>query len=122
MSERDQRLVKEINDIFTRGNSVEIKKDKDDNYIVYEVTIRNQHSYMDSPQMFANMAVDNNMAVVGQGEKQIKLAEIRAVLAEKAGAGHMAEVKALLRRRGVNKLSEINPAEYPALLADAEVL
>ena len=122
MSERAQRLVKEINDIFTRGNSVEIKKDKDDNYVVYEVTIRNQCSCMDSMQMFADMAMDNKMAVVEQGEMQIELAEIRAVLAEKAGAGHMAEVKALLRGRGVNKLSAINPAEYPALLADAEAL
>ena len=52
MSEKDQRLVKEINDIFTRGNSVEIKKDKDDNYVIYEVTIRNQHSCTDSLQMF----------------------------------------------------------------------
>lgn len=122
MSEKDQRLVKEINDIFTRGNSVEIKKDKDDNYVIYEVIIRNQHSCTDSLQMFADMAVDNKMAVVGQGEKQIKLAEIRAVLAKKASAGHMAEVKALLKRRGVNKLSAINPSEYPSLLADAEAL
>lgn len=127
MSEKDQKLIRDINDIFTRGNSVEIKKDKDGNYVIYEVVIRNQRSCTDGRQMFSYMAVDNRtvdveMAVVEQGENQIKLAQIRAVLAEKAGAGHMAEVKALLRERGVNKLSAINPAEYSALLVDAEAL
>ena len=45
-----------------------------------------------------------------------------AVLAEKSRAGHTAEVKALLLKHGADKLSDIDPAEYPALLADAEVL
>jgi len=51
-----------------------------------------------------------------------ELEEVRAVLAEKANAGHMAEVKALIRERGAVRLSEIDPAEYPALLAEAEKL
>ena len=46
-----------------------------------------------------------------------ELEEVRAVLAEKANAGHIAEVKALIRERGAARLSEIDPAEYPALLA-----
>ena len=37
-------------------------------------------------------------------------------------AGHTAEVKELLNKHGADKLSEIDPSEYPALLADAEVL
>lgn len=44
------------------------------------------------------------------------------MLAEKSRAGHTAEVKALLTKHGADKLSDIDPAEYPALLADAEVL
>lgn len=48
--------------------------------------------------------------------------EVREVLAEKANAGHMAEVKALIRERGAGRLSEIDPEEYPALLAEAEKL
>lgn len=51
-----------------------------------------------------------------------ELEEVRAVLAEKANAGHIAEVKALIRERGAARLSEIDPAEYPALLAEAEKL
>lgn len=54
--------------------------------------------------------------------KLLELEEVRAVLAEKANAGHTAEVKVLIRERGANRLSEIDPAEYPALLAEAEKL
>lgn len=55
-------------------------------------------------------------------EKILSLTDVRAVLAEKSRNGLTAEVKALLNKYGVEKLSEIDPAEYPALLADAEVL
>ena len=55
-------------------------------------------------------------------EKALTLEEVRAVLAEKSRAGHTAEVKALLTKHGADKLSDIDPAQYPALLADAEVL
>ena len=55
-------------------------------------------------------------------EKPLTLEEVRAVLAEKSREGHTAEVKELLNKHGADKLSEIDPAEYPALLADAEVL
>ena len=55
-------------------------------------------------------------------EKPLTLEEVRAVLAEKSRAGHTAEVRALLLKHGADKLSEVNPAEYPALLADVEVL
>ena len=54
--------------------------------------------------------------------KTLTLEQVRAVLAEKSRAGHTAEVKALLLKHGADKLSEVDPAEYPALLADAEVL
>ena len=55
-------------------------------------------------------------------EKPMTLAEIRAVLAEKSRAGHTAEVRELLLKHGAEKLSDIDPAEYPSLLAEAEVL
>ena len=57
-----------------------------------------------------------------QEEKPLTLEEVRAVLAEKSRAGHTVEVKELLNKYGADKLSEIDPSEYPALLADAEVL
>ena len=54
--------------------------------------------------------------------KPLTLEQVRAALAEKSRAGHTAEVKALLIKHGADKLSDIDPAEYPALLAEAEVL
>ena len=54
--------------------------------------------------------------------KSLTLERVRAALAEKSRAGHTAEVKALLIKHGADKLSDIDPAEYPALLAEAEVL
>ena len=55
-------------------------------------------------------------------EKPLTLEEVRAVLAEKSRAGHTEEVRELLNKHGADKLSEIDPAEYAALLAEAEVL
>ena len=57
-----------------------------------------------------------------QEEKPLTLEEVRAVLAEKSRAGHTAEVRELLNKHGADKLSGIDPAEYAALLAEAEVL
>lgn len=55
-------------------------------------------------------------------EKPLTLEEVRAVLAEKSRSGHTEEVRELLAKHGADKLSEIDPAEYAALLAEAEVL
>ena len=53
---------------------------------------------------------------------ELKPEDVRAVLAEKSRAGHTAEVRALLKKYGAAKLSEINPANYEALMKDAEVI
>ena len=52
----------------------------------------------------------------------IPLEKVRSVLADKSRLSHTAEVKALLQKHGAMKLSEMDPAEYAALLAEAEVL
>ena len=54
--------------------------------------------------------------------KPLTLEEVRAVLAEKSRSGHTAKIRELLEKHGASKLSEIDPAKYVALLADAEVL
>ena len=49
--------------------------------------------------------------------------ETRAILAEKSRTGFRAEVKALLTAHGVKQLSDVkDPAEFAALVAEAEVL
>ena len=50
------------------------------------------------------------------------LEQVRAVLADKSRHGYTAEVKALLHQHGADKLSDIVPSEYEALLAEAEAL
>ena len=37
MGTKEKEVIKQIDDISKRGNSAEVKKDKDGNYIVYEV-------------------------------------------------------------------------------------
>ena len=52
----------------------------------------------------------------------VTLEEVRAVLAEKSVAGHRAEVQALIRECGADKLSAVDPSRYADLKAKAEVL
>lgn len=52
----------------------------------------------------------------------MKLEEVRAVLAEKSRKGYTAQIHSLLQKYGVEKLSQLDPTKYAALLADAEVL
>lgn len=57
-----------------------------------------------------------------QEEKPLTLEDVRAVCADKSRKGFTAEVKAILTKHGADKLSEVDPAEYKALLAEVEVL
>ena len=50
------------------------------------------------------------------------LEEVRAVLVSLSRNGKTAEVKAILTKHGVNKLSEVNPADYADVLKEAEAL
>ena len=52
----------------------------------------------------------------------ITLEKVRGFLAEKSRSGHTAEVKAILRKFGADRLSDIDPKDYAAVLKDAEVL
>ena len=53
---------------------------------------------------------------------EIKLEDVRAVLADKSRMGHTAAVRDLLAKYGASKLSEIDTEKYLALLKDAELL
>lgn len=57
-----------------------------------------------------------------QKAKEVTLAEVRAVLAEKSRQRHTGEVKELLARYGADKLSGVDPAKYADLMKEAEVL
>ena len=53
---------------------------------------------------------------------ELKLEDVRAVLAEKSRAGHTAAIRTLLQKYGAKKLSGVDPKHYEALLKDAEEL
>lgn len=69
-----------------------------------------------------NVAVSVPKKEIPAEEKQPTLAEVRAVLAGKSRSGKTALVKELLIKHGADKLSDIDPAEYKALLKDVEEL
>ena len=55
-------------------------------------------------------------------EPVLTLEEVRAVLAEKSRKGHTAEIRSLLQKYGADRLSQLDPSSYKALLAEVEVL
>lgn len=71
-------------------------------------------------EMFSNNAPEEPVATPPQ--PKITLETVRAVLAEKSRKGFTAQVRAMLQKYGAPKLSQIDPADYPALIAEAEVL
>ena len=73
-------------------------------------------------EMFNTASADEAPAVATPTEPQLTLEQVRAVLADKSRMGFTAEIRALLQKYGAAKLSGIDPANYKALVADAEVL
>ena len=54
--------------------------------------------------------------------KEWSLEEVRMVLADKSRAGHTEEVRALISKFGADRLSDIKPADFAALMVEAEVI
>ena len=73
-------------------------------------------------EMFSTTSADEVPAVATPAEPALTLEQVRAVLADKSRQGHTAEIRALLQKYGAAKLSGVDPSNYRALLADAEVL
>lgn len=94
----------------------------------------NLRSLADSVQVVAETITGTEFAASKQPEepglakktepetKPVTLEQVRAVLADKSQQGLTAEVRTLLEKYGALKLSKIDPANYAALLADAEKL
>ena len=55
-------------------------------------------------------------------EPALTLVDVRKVLTAKSRDGKTAEVKALLKSHGAEKLSEVKPSDYAALIKEAEAL
>lgn len=55
-------------------------------------------------------------------KKTISLEEVRSVLAEKSQAGKGPEIRALIEKYGADKLTDLEPSYYEALLNEVEAL
>jgi hypothetical protein len=73
-------------------------------------------------EMFGTASADETHDIAAPAEPQLTLEQVRAVLADKSRMGFTAEIRSLLQKYGAAKLSGIDPANYKALVADAEVL
>ena len=76
-------------------------------------------------KLFAEAAGETvaSPAVVKDAPKpDIKLEDIRAILAEKSQAGKTKDIRSLLDSYGAEKLSDVKPEQYPKLLEEAKVL
>ncbi|MBQ8383429.1 MAG: DNA ligase [Clostridia bacterium] len=73
-------------------------------------------------EMFSTASADEAPVAATPAEPVLTLEQVRAVLADKSRMGFTAEIRSLLQKYGAAKLSGIDPANYKALVADAEVL
>lgn len=119
---------------FMDGTVMEIRTDGSQDAVMIggrrlEDVPAGEETYMDGAGRLAEAAgnlrsladrLDAAAAAGASGEGLPSLEDVRAALAGKANAGHVAGVKRLLAAHGAGRLSELDPAEYPALLAEAE--
>lgn len=74
-------------------------------------------------QLFSGEETDTQPKTPAPVQKPaLTLEQVRAVLSEKSRAGYTANVRELLQKYGASKLSQVDPANYEALLRDAEVI
>lgn len=65
---------------------------------------------------------DQPKALPEKKPESIPLEKVRGVLAGKSRAGFTEEVRAIIQKYGADRLSGIDPKNYPAVLAEAEAL
>lgn len=65
---------------------------------------------------------DEQQTDIEPAAKALTLEDVRSLLAQKSLEGHTAQVQALIRKHGADKLSQVDPVHYADLLHDAEVL
>ena len=85
------------------------------------------YAFADSQEIFVEAKEMSKLVETVQptkqvAEKELTLADVRAVLAVKTQNGMTAEVKDLITKYGGSKLSDVDPKYYADLIKDAEVL
>ncbi len=77
------------------------------------------------PKKKAKKAEESKPAAEPKAEapaKELTLTDVRGALAEKSRQGYVEEIKALIAKYGAQKLSDVDPKDYAAIMADAEVI
>lgn len=93
-----------------------------------DMTIQELHSVATTineiAEWLSSQFISDDSTAVENSEKKpaLTLEEVRTVLAEKSRNGFSAEIKALLKKYGASKLSEVDSKNYEALLKDTEEL
>lgn len=75
----------------------------------------------DDIQGIADALASDETAEEDDAQETIRLEDVRAILAAKSRDGYGAQVRELIAKHGGNRLSEINPTEYAAMLKETEV-
>ena len=83
---------------------------------------RSAAAISDAANWLAEQFSGDEPAPEAHAEPVLTLEAVRAVLADKSRAGYTAQIRSLLQKYGTDKLSGVDPANYKALLADAEEL
>ena len=79
------------------------------------------HRLVDVLEEFVQSTPSNEQSKVSESEESSPtLEEVRTVLARLSVEGHSAAVKSLITKFGADKLSELAPEYYAALLKEAE--
>lgn len=73
-------------------------------------------------EAFSNADVTEPQAAEQPTDKAYTLEDVRAALLQKTRAGYKDDVKALLQVHGAERLPNINPSEYDAIMAEAEAI
>ena len=100
-------------------------------YHAYQLTEVSEEVYREANRRAAELADEISAMLTGteppaneahEEAKPLTLEEVRAVLADKSKDGFTAQIRELLKKYGADRLSAIDPANYRALLTDAEGL
>ena len=79
------------------------------------------HRLVDVLEEFVQSTPSDEQSKVSESEESSPtLEEVRTVLARLSVEGHSAAVKSLISKFGADKLSDIAPEQYAALLKEAE--
>ena len=69
-----------------------------------------------------SMFSEEPTALSEKSETPLSFTDLRAKLAEKSREGFTAEIKAILKSHGAEKLSAIQPSDYETVLKEVEAL